>query len=174
MTPLRVALVCLVAVSLQLTVFIDVRVFGVAPEMLALVAVLAGYFGGPQRGPVVAFFAGLLWDIYLPTPLGVSAIAFAVVAYAIGSVEAGLFHDSRIQVAAAVSMSTMAIVASYALMAEILGERGLLDGRLLKVAAVSGLLNGLLSVVAAPAMKWALATSPRGVRGATDFAPRRG
>jgi len=174
MTTLRVALVCVLAVSLQLTVFIDVRVFGVAPEMLALVAVLAGYFGGPQRGPVVAFSAGLLWDVYLPTHLGLSAIVFAVAAYAIGSVEASLFHDSRFQVAAAVTLSTMAIVVSYALAAGILGERGLLATRLVKVAVVSGLLNGAISIAAAPAVRWAMGAPRGGSRGAASFATRRG
>ncbi len=160
MTAARVALVSVVAISLQLTVFVDVRVFGVAPELLALVAVLAGYFGGPLSGPVVGFGAGVLWDIYLPTHLGVSALIFAVVAYIIGTLEAGLFHDSRLQAVAVVAVASMAAVVSYALLNEILGVRGLIDLDMLRVAAVVGLLNGLLSLVAAPAVKWAMATTP--------------
>ncbi len=174
MTSLRVALVCVIAISLQLTVFVDVRILGVAPEMLALVAILAGYYGGPQRGPAVAFAAGLLWDVYLPTHLGVSSIIFAVAAYAIGSVEAGLFRDSRAQLAAVVVASTMAIVVSYALANEILGERGLIDTRMLKVAVVSGIFNGVLSFAAAPLVKWAMA-APRGASsGAAGFPMARG
>ena len=44
---------------------------------------VAAFFVGPERGPVIAFVAGLLWDVYLPTPLGVSAVIFAVVAYVV-------------------------------------------------------------------------------------------
>lgn len=166
MTYLRVALVSIVAISLQLTVFVDVRVFGVAPELLALVAILGGYFGGSQTGPVVGFAAGLLWDVYLPTHLGVSAMIFAVTAYMIGTLEAGLFHDSRGQVGTVVVLATMAIVVSYAFLNEILGVRGLINVEMLRVAAVSGVMNGVLSFVAAPAMKWAMAptSARRGAR----------
>ncbi len=41
MTGLKMAAVFLVALVLQLTVFVDVRLGGAAPEMLALVAILA-------------------------------------------------------------------------------------------------------------------------------------
>ncbi len=160
MTRLRLTLVFLIAISLQLTVFIDIRVLGVAPELLALVAVLAGYFAGPRSGPSIAFAAGLLWDVYLPTHLGVSALIFAVVAYSIGSVEAGLFHDSRLQLAVVAALSTALMVIAYALSNEILGERGLIDMDMLKIAAVSGLFNAVLSVPASPLMRWALGPGP--------------
>ncbi len=156
MTRLRLALVFMIAISLQLTVFIDVRIFGVAPELMALLAVMAGYFAGPRTGPSIAFAAGLLWDVYLPTHLGISALIFAVMAYSIGSVEAGLFHDSRLQLGVVAALSTALMVIAYALSSEILGERGLIDMDLLKIAAVSGLFNGVLSVPAAPLMRWAL------------------
>jgi rod shape-determining protein MreD len=92
MTGLRVAAVCVVAIVLQLTVFVDVRISDVAPELLALVAVLAGLFAGPDRGPTVGFAAGLLWDIYLPTPLGVGAIVFAMAAYVVAVLVAGFMN----------------------------------------------------------------------------------
>jgi len=173
-TALRVSLVCILALSLQLTVFVDVRISGVAPELLAMVAVLAGYFGGPLRGQAVAFGAGLLWDIYLPTHLGVSALIFAVAAYAIGSLEAGLFHDSRSQQAAVVALATAAMVMAYALSNEILGTRGMLNVHLLKVAAVAGLFNGVLSLAASPLVRWAVPPQVERVGGAATFVGRRG
>ena len=74
MTILKVGAVLLASIVVQLTVFVDVRVADVAPELLALVAVLAGFLAGPERGATIAFGAGLLWDIWLPTPLGLAAI----------------------------------------------------------------------------------------------------
>ncbi len=174
MTALRVSAVCVLALSLQLTVFVDVRVLGVAPELLAMVAILAGYFGGSQNGQVVAFGAGLLWDIYLPTHLGVSALIFAVAAHAVGSLEASLFHDSRLQRAAVVMSATVAIVLAYALSNEILGVRGLINLRLVKVAVVAGMLNGVLSLAAAPVMRWAVPAKSDRPGGAVDFSATRG
>jgi len=156
MTILKVGAVFLVSIVLQLTVFVDVRVADVAPELLALVAVLAGFLAGPERGSTIAFGAGLLWDVWLPTPLGLAAMAFATVAFAIGSIEAGLFTDSRLQVSALAFLGTFAAVISYALLGEVVGQRGLVDVELLRVALIAGVLNSLLAPLMMRPMTWAL------------------
>lgn len=156
MTFFKLGLVLLVVIVVQLAVFVDVRVFGVAPELLALVAVLAGFFAGPERGATVAFGAGLLWDVWLPTPLGVAAMAFATVAFAIGSVEAGLFNDSRLQLSALASIGTFGAVIGYALLGEVVGARGLVDLELLRIALIASVLNGAIAPLMARPMQWAL------------------
>ena len=153
---LRLAVVLGVALLLQLTVFVEVRVAGVAPELLALMAVLAGLLVGARRGSVIAFWAGLLWDVYLSTPLGLAAASFAMVAYALGSVTEDLYHDTRIQTAVLAFVGTAASVTVYALLGEVVGQRGLVDDSLVRIVLVSSALNALLSLVAAPAMRWAL------------------
>ena len=87
---LKTTAVVLAALLLQLTVFVDVRIAGVAPELMVLVAVLAGISAGAARGSVIAFFVGLTWDLYLATPLGLSAASFALAAYAVGGFEISL------------------------------------------------------------------------------------
>ncbi|GJM39227.1 MAG: hypothetical protein DHS20C19_25940 [Acidimicrobiales bacterium] len=156
MTFLKIGLVLLVSIVLQLSVFVDVRVFDVAPELLALVAVLAGFFAGPERGATVAFGAGLLWDVWLPTPLGVAAMSFATVAFVVGSLEAGLFHDSRAQLAGLAFLGTFAAVVGYALLGEVVGARGLVDLELLRIAVIAGALNGSLAPLMARPIRWAL------------------
>ena len=161
MTWLRLGAVCLLALLVQLTVFVDVRIAGVAPELLALVAVIAGFFVGPERGPVIAFAAGLLWDIYLPTPLGVSAITFAVVAFAVGSLNEGLFHDTRSQLVLVAGVASASTVIGYALLGSILGESGLVGGDLMIVAFLVGVINAVLAPIMAPLMAWAFAAEAR-------------
>ena len=156
MTALRVILVYMAALLLQLTIFVDVRVIGVAPELPALIAVLAGLLAGAQGGSLIAFGAGLMWDIYLPTPLGLAAVSFALVAFGLGSITEDLFHDTRIQTGLLVFAGTMASVAAYAVLGEVVGQRGLVDDDLLKIVLVSSALNGLLSLIGAPAMRWAV------------------
>lgn len=157
---LRLIIVYLVALLLQLTFFSEVRVAGVAPELPALVAILAGLLAGPRQGSMIAFGAGLMWDVYLSTPLGLAAAAFAVVAYALGGITEDLFHDTRIQTMAMVFAGTAATVTAYALLGEVVGQRGLVDERLLRVVLIASGLNAGLSLVAAPAMRWALGTRP--------------
>lgn len=156
MTVLKIAVVLFAAVVVQLTVFVDVRVFGVAPELLALVAVLSGFLAGPERGSTIAFAAGLLWDVWLPTPLGVAAMSFATVAFAIGSIEAGLFTDSRLQGSGLALAGTFAAVIGYALLGEVVGQRGLVDLELLRVAVIAGLLNAVIAPVMVRPLRWAL------------------
>ena len=157
MTALRLIVVFLAALLLQLTVFVEVRVVGVAPELPALVAILAGLLAGARRGAMIAFWAGLMWDVYLSTPLGLAAAAFTIVAYTLGSVTEDLFHDTRIQTFLLAFVGTAAAVTAYALLGGVVGQRGLINDNLPRIVLVASALNALLSLVAAPAMRWALA-----------------
>lgn len=156
MTALRLTPIVVVALLLQLTLFVDVRIAGVAPELPALVAMLAGLFAGPHRGSLVAFVVGLAWDVYLSTPLGLAAASFALVAYAVGSVTADLFHDTRTQTVAVVFVGTAASVTVYALLGGLLGQHGLIDDDLMGIVLLSAAMNAAIALPAAPAMRWAL------------------
>jgi len=159
MIGLRLIIVYLFALLLQLTFFSQVRVAGVAPELPALVAILAGLFAGPRRGSVIAFCAGLMWDIYLSTPLGLAAASFVIVAYTLGGITEDLFHDTRLQTMLLVFVGTAAMVTVYALLGEVIGQRGL-DDRLPRVVLIASGWNALLSLVAAPAVRWAVGSGP--------------
>ena len=156
MMPLRLGVLILIAVVVQVTVFADVRISGVAPELLVLLAVMFGYWFGPKRGPTAAFVIGLLWDIYLPTPLGLSAIVFAMVAFAVGTGGAELFRDSKLQLAAIAGIGTVGAVAGYALLGEVMGQRGLVDLEMLRVAMIAGVINALVAPLTRPLMAWAI------------------
>ena len=156
MKAFRTSLLCLMALVLQLSVFVEVRVAGVAPELLALVAVMAGLVAGSQSGSLIAFCAGLLWDVYLATPLGLSAVSFALVAYAVGSIREGLLPKTRIQTAILAMVATAAAMTLYALLGELVGQGDLVNARLLRVLLVASVMNALLSVAAAPLMRWAV------------------
>ena len=154
--PMRLGLVMLAALLVQLTVFVDVRFFGVAPELLSLVAVVGAFLIGSERGPVLAFIAGLIWDVYLPTPLGVTAITLALVAYAVATLNEGLFRDSRSQLAMVVFLASGGAVLGYALLGGIMGSPELLRIDMFRIAVIVGVVNAVLTPLAAPVMAWAL------------------
>ena len=157
MTAVRVGALCLGALTLQITLFTQVRLFGVAPELLALVAILAGMIAGSQRGSLIAFVSGLTWDVYLATPLGLSAISFTLVAYAVSSVDQGLIRDTRAQMLAIVFGGTAASIGLYAIMGELMGQGDLVSWHLVRVMLVASAMNALLSIPVAPVMRWAVA-----------------
>jgi rod shape-determining protein MreD len=173
-TVLKLGLVCLVALILQLTVFVDVRLGSVAPELLALVAILAARIVGPDRGVNIAFFAGLLWDIYLPTPLGLAAVSFAVCAFVIGSMESGMFHDTRTQAVVLAGVGTVAVVILYALLGALVGEDSLVSRDLVGIALRAGAANSVLALIADPVVRWAVAGPDRADRVRADGASAAG
>ncbi|MDE0700470.1 MAG: rod shape-determining protein MreD [Acidimicrobiaceae bacterium] len=168
MSALRLGVLILLTLVVQVTVFADVRIWGIAPELLVLFAVMLGYWAGPQSGPTAAFVIGLLWDVYLPTPLGLSAIVFAMVAFAVGTGGAELFRDSKVQLAAIAAVGTFGAVTGYALLGEVMGQRGLVDLEMLRVALIAGLINALLAPLTRPLVAWALGPT-FGLSGAGDI-----
>jgi rod shape-determining protein MreD len=90
LTPLRGALVLLVALMAQIAIVADLRVFGAVGDLMLLVTVAAALTGGPDRGATYGFVAGLVFDLVLDSPFGLSALTYAVVGYGLGLVCAGL------------------------------------------------------------------------------------
>ncbi len=80
----RMLLVTLLALMLQTTLFADVRIGGVAPEIVLALAAITGFVAGPNRGAFAAFWMGLAYDVVLGTPTGLAALTFCVVAYVAG------------------------------------------------------------------------------------------
>ena len=91
---IRLGLVVIVCVVLQTTLFTHLQIDGVAPD-IGLVAVLAvAYEDGPDTGAIYGFLMGLAIDLFLTTPLGLSALSFAVTGYAVGVFQAGVVRTT--------------------------------------------------------------------------------
>src|SRR4029450_12697441 len=70
-------------------------VFGAVPDLLLVATIAVGYQRGPEAGAVFGFVGGLAIDCFLSSPLGVSALAFALVGYGVGVFQSGLLRSSR-------------------------------------------------------------------------------
>ncbi len=93
---LRLALLILAVVVLQTTLFsAGLRVFGVMPDLGLVLTVAVAFYLGPERGAAFGFLTGLAVDVFLSTPLGVSALSFSLVGYGVGVVQGGLVRSSR-------------------------------------------------------------------------------
>lgn len=152
----RVAALCVLALVMQLTVFAHIKVMGVAPELLLLVAIMSSVMVGVRRGAQVAFFAGLLWDVYLSSPFGLSAAIFALTAYAVGAVNKGFFRSFRIEMASLAVVATACAVTAYAALVDLMGQGDLLNMELIRIVAIASALNALMSLMCAPVARWFL------------------
>lgn len=154
----RTSFVFVVALTLQLGVANQIQVFGVQGDLMLLVAVAAGVAAGPDQGAVIGFASGLAYDLMLQTPFGLSALTYALVAYAVGSLQDSVLRAAWwIPVASAATASAIGVIL-YGVFGTVLGE-DLVGLSLLRVAAVVGLLNAIAAPVVVRTVRWATGTS---------------
>ena len=164
MQRLRVALLLFVVLVLQTSLAGHLRVAGVAPDLMLLLAAMAGMSGGPTRGAVFGFVGGMAIDLFLETPLGLSALVFSVVGYWVGTLQTAVLRQSWwIPVAIAVVASAAGEVL-WALAGTVVGQTHLVTNHLLVVALVVAVGNGVLALFVLRLVNWATAPA-RATRG---------
>jgi rod shape-determining protein MreD len=90
----RLALLLIAIVLIQTTILPYLRVFGVVADLGLVATVAVAYREGPETGAIFGFAAGLSMDLFLQTPLGLSALAYAFTGYLIGILQTGMLRSS--------------------------------------------------------------------------------
>lgn len=93
----RILLAALVGttVVLQVAVMPELRIFGVVPDLGAVLAVCVAYHSGSDSAALVGFAAGLGFDVFLESPLGLCALAYALTGWAVGPIQGGFIRTPR-------------------------------------------------------------------------------
>lgn len=152
---LRWTLILSVAMVLQVGLFNDLRIAGVHPDLLLLLAVVAGLEGGAGRGAGIGFTGGLLMDLFLPGRFGVTALASALTGYGAGVAGDTVVRPARWISIGLVVVSSAAGTLLYAAIGQLLGQHSLSDPRLgIIIGIVSGI-NGLAALPALAVCRWA-------------------
>jgi rod shape-determining protein MreD len=147
----------LVVLLVQVTIATEFHVLGVQPELLLLVAASAGVVAGPDRGAIFGFAAGLAYDIFLQTPLGLTALVYASVGYATGSVQLQLASQTRRARMCSVAVASAAGVLLWVAVGRVVDEAQVPMPTVVRVAIVAGVLNGLVGLVGTRALAWVFA-----------------
>jgi cell shape-determining protein MreD len=74
----RVIPLGVVLLALQRTIFVEVQPAGVILQIMMIVTAAAGVAGGSERGAMVGFVFGVMFDLAEGTPLGSTALAFTL------------------------------------------------------------------------------------------------
>jgi rod shape-determining protein MreD len=151
------------ALLLQTTLLARLRIFGVMPDFMLLLAVAGGITAGATRGATIGFASGMLIDLFLPTPLGLSALVFTLVGYGVGVANTGVLRSAWYIPVLTAGGASVAGVTLYALIGSVLGER-MVDGHLVTIALVVGLTNAVLAPVAVKLVDWSLGSLQSGPR----------
>lgn len=157
MNPLRVRLppVLLAAVIVHTAVSPQLRLFGVAPDVLLLLSIAVAIAAGAERGAAVGFACGLLADCFLQTPFGLSALTYALVGYGVGVFQTGVLHSSWWIPAITAAVASAVGVLGFVGLGVVVGQDQLLSARLAEVTPVVALLHAALAPVAVRLMRWA-------------------
>ncbi len=152
----RSTIVILVVLVVQNTVLDAVRVGGAHPDLMLLLPVAAGYRAGPDRGAVFGFFAGLVADLFLPTPFGLSALVGCLLGFATGTATRGLVRSSWWLPAVVAVAATAAGMGAYAILGAVLGDPGMLKAYLAPALVVSTPFAALAAVPVLRFVSWAV------------------
>ncbi len=149
----RAAPVLLGVLTVQVGVMADLPLFGAMGDLMLLVTLATAAVAGPDRGATYGFAAGVLYDLLLDTPFGMSALVYAVVGYALGVFAAWAlqprwwFHVITAVVGSWVAVVLMVVVARVLGLPYPLGD-------VVRFALVISFWNGLLIVPARKVMRW--------------------
>lgn len=160
-TPVRLKMTLLLGavLILQSTELSGLRIRNVCPDAMLLTTIAAAIVGGEETGAVTGFVAGLLADVFLQTPLGLSALVYALVGFGVGAVQGGVLRASLWIAPLTTAVASAVGVVLFALVGAMLGQTQLLapgPQGLARIAGLVGLMNGAGAILMMPIMRRAL------------------
>ena len=153
----RVALVIFVVLMVQQTMMVALRIGGVHPDLLWLLPITAALADGPETGGIVGFWAGLAFDLVLPTPFGLSALVGCLLGYAVGALTSAV--DPRTTWLKPVAALTGSVAADmlFAVLGAVFGQQQMVQVDFLAVFGVVAVSSVVLVLPVNRLMRWALA-----------------
>lgn len=151
----RSAAVLISALVLQASFLAHLRVASVELGLLVALALAAGLVGGPQRGGLVGFAAGVLADLVTTTPFGLSALVAALVGYGVGLVTVDRARRPGRWAVVVGAAGMAAATLGFAALGELVGRPLLSTPDLARLVVVQALFGAL--AVPALAGLWRLA-----------------
>jgi rod shape-determining protein MreD len=153
----RVALVIFVVLMVQQTVVVDLRLGGAHPDLLWLLPITAALLDGPETGAIVGFWAGIVFDLVLPTPFGLSALVGCLLGFATGTLTAAV--DPRATWLKPVAALTGSVAADmlFAVLGAVFGQQQMVQIDFLSLFFVVAVSSVILVLPVNRLMRWALA-----------------
>ena len=150
---IAIAAIIVTAVLLQSTVFSQLRLVGVRPELLYLVTILIALNEGPSEGAIVGFTCGLAQDLFLDQPIGITALTLTLLGYAVGQARQYIVSPSPLVPTIVVAIATALGVGFYEIVTFLLGQFDSGFTYALKVASLTALYNAVLTPILSPLLR---------------------
>jgi rod shape-determining protein MreD len=148
------AAIIITALLLQSTVFAQMRLLGVKPELMYLVTILIAILEGPQEGALVGFAGGMAQDFMLNTPKGITALTLTLLGYAMGMARQYIVSPSPLLPTFLVAVGTFLGTAFYQIVRLLLGQLpGQPLGYGIKVSLLTALYGAVLTPIVYPLLR---------------------
>lgn len=164
----RSALVIVVVLVMQLAILPQFRVADVAIDLLLIAAASAGVAGGAERGAWFGFLSGLLYDAFLQTPFGLSALCYCLVGWVVGTITEPFAESAPLMNRLVVTAASALGTALFLVLGLLLGQRQLLSVRPLPLLLVITVAALVLAGPAVRSMRWTLGAGATRVRTVLD------
>lgn len=150
---LAIAVLLLTAVVLQSTVFGQLKLFGVRPELVFMVVILVAAVQGPREGIITGFAGGLLQDLMLnQPPRALTALTLVLVGYGVGLVGQYIVSPSPLTRSTLVGVATAAAVLFYGFAGFLLGHPAPTPLDWIRIPLLSGIYGAVLTPLVYPAV----------------------
>jgi rod shape-determining protein MreD len=145
-----------VVLIIQQALMAGLKVRGAHPDLMLLLPIAFGLVGGSERGAVMGFVSGLLADLFVGTPFGLSALVYTLVGFGVGMTEGDRLGGGWWVTPLTATLASAAGVGLYAGLGAAVGEGQMLHEHLVTVAVVVAVVNGLLAAPTAGVARWAM------------------
>jgi rod shape-determining protein MreD len=151
----KVAFSMILVLLLQSSLLSEMRLGAVRPDAMILLPIAAGLLGGSERGAVLGFFAGMVTDLFLQTPMGLSALTYAVVGFGVGAMHTGVLRAAW-WIGPVIAMAASAFgVVLFVVVGAVVGVAHLIRPDLGLIVLGVALINAPLSIAVTRLMAWA-------------------
>jgi rod shape-determining protein MreD len=82
-------------VVVQVSVFPHLRILGAVPDLGLLLTLSIAFYEGAEAAAIAGFVAGFGLDLFLQTPIGLSALAYALTGFALGVLQTGVLRSPK-------------------------------------------------------------------------------
>jgi len=151
----RLVLVVVTLVVLQTTVFPHLRIFGAAPDLLLVATAAMAYEEGPESGAVFGFASGLALDLFLASPFGLSALAFALTGFLLGMSQGAMLREARAMPAILGFVAGLVGGTIFVVVGGIAGEAGYFSLTSVRIILVAALYDAVVALAVFPFVHWA-------------------
>ena len=150
---LALTAVIVTSLLLQSTIFAQVKLLGVRPELMYIVTILMAILEGPNEGAIVGFAGGMAQDFLLNQPKGITALTLTLLGYTVGLARQYIVSPSPLLPTILVAVGTFAGMVFFEVVSFLLGELNDPWTFSLKVALLTAIYCGILTPLVYPVLR---------------------